>query len=559
MPEDIVKQSTTVGCAELSIFVGSEPHDAVIAEKIVSVPFDDITSLVTSRMFSPFVFANNHRKKEFFDRTNLLVLDIDKGMSLFEAEGVISEHGLKAILGTTKRHTEEQNRFRIFLPLSETIRDERTYQLTWQSAKHLFPHCDDACKDVARFYFPCKEIVGRYEGIPFNVSKPAIGVVAEKKIEWKARSEKPKGTLYLSTIQFVADPPKEGEWHRAFIKAAFDLKQNKYTFAEARAFLSKATGHLDDTDEKQLLDVYENRTVKPPYYGPTRQTQLEPTPSKKFARSQKTEKRSRVAASIDAQTARIQNSVPFMCDAFNNRFRLSSGVTFIAGPTGRGKSTASANIIAEIIDKTTKDVLVAVNEETEDQVLARVACIRLGLNFVAFHQRTMVKERFDAVIAEIEKIEDRIEVVDRNAGWNTNSLEDMVRLLQNIEADDNGFGAVVIDYLQAMSESEDETKEKFQISKDFGKFLIGYSQRSKVPLVVFAQINSKSKSPEFGERVQNDKTFVNNVTVAIEMVTNIEEKTTKFVFHKDRFGDMAGQEVICYFDKGRFCATKPVQ
>jgi hypothetical protein len=73
-----------------------------------------------------------------------------------------------------------------------------------------------------------------------------------------------KGELAKSTLAFIANGAGPGLWHAAFFKAAIDLKQNMYTQEEAVELLSKATGHLDDTDLAQLEDVYANREPRHP-------------------------------------------------------------------------------------------------------------------------------------------------------------------------------------------------------------------------------------------------------------------------------------------------------
>jgi hypothetical protein len=73
-----------------------------------------------------------------------------------------------------------------------------------------------------------------------------------------------KGELSKATLKFIASGAEPGTWHHNFYKSAIDLKQNNYEFEEAEELLSKATGHLDETDLAQLLDVYENREPKHP-------------------------------------------------------------------------------------------------------------------------------------------------------------------------------------------------------------------------------------------------------------------------------------------------------
>ena len=70
-------------------------------------------------------WLNHHMKLEYRTEANaikgfnLLVLDVDGGVSLSTAMMLLKDY--KAIYYTTKRHTEEENRFRIVLPLNYTL------------------------------------------------------------------------------------------------------------------------------------------------------------------------------------------------------------------------------------------------------------------------------------------------------------------------------------------------------------------------------------------------------------------------------------------------------
>jgi len=92
----------------------------------------------------------NRNKSNLIPGFNLVVLDIDHGIKLDIARGLLEDYTY--IMYTTKRHTEQDNRFRIVLPLSHTISlgsDE--YSKFMENVFSWLPfEADEATKDVAR-------------------------------------------------------------------------------------------------------------------------------------------------------------------------------------------------------------------------------------------------------------------------------------------------------------------------------------------------------------------------------------------------------------------------
>lgn len=81
---------------------------------------------------------------------DLIILDIDDGISLNSAKELLSEY--VAIFTTTKRHTAEKNRFRVILPMSHFLKLEpREYSKFMENVFNWLPFpCDTATKDIAR-------------------------------------------------------------------------------------------------------------------------------------------------------------------------------------------------------------------------------------------------------------------------------------------------------------------------------------------------------------------------------------------------------------------------
>ena len=113
-------------------------------------------------VWSPVVWSSGERLQKNFSAAQWCVLDFDCGeMSLGEAQNTFCD--MVHVIGTTKSHRVEKNgrccdRFRVALRFSEVIRDLRVYRYNMAKMTHNYP-CDSSCRDGARYFFPCTQIV----------------------------------------------------------------------------------------------------------------------------------------------------------------------------------------------------------------------------------------------------------------------------------------------------------------------------------------------------------------------------------------------------------------
>ena len=133
--------------------------------KTEEVDLSGLQKVVTKNIWSHILYHDNKRLEKHFQSTNMLVLDVDEGLSLSEAVKLFAEY--KHIIFTTKSHQKEKNgvvadRFRVVLFLDKTITDLEEYkQIALFYTSSVFDFCDGACKDGARFWFPSKEVVSQ--------------------------------------------------------------------------------------------------------------------------------------------------------------------------------------------------------------------------------------------------------------------------------------------------------------------------------------------------------------------------------------------------------------
>jgi len=126
-------------------------------------PFERIFNVVGQYSWSPIIFSDNYRKSANFKFSELVGLDFDDGQfTLNEAIEWIKDNDFEAVIGTTKSHQimkelKINDRFRIVIRTNETCRNLESYEYT---LKRIIKEtkADPACKDAARFFYPCKKL-----------------------------------------------------------------------------------------------------------------------------------------------------------------------------------------------------------------------------------------------------------------------------------------------------------------------------------------------------------------------------------------------------------------
>lgn len=226
--------------------------------------------LVCSEGWSPPLYKNNHRKLVNFLSASVIGFDIDEKMTLEEAKAALAP--FKHIIATTVSHQKWKgkeppcDRFRVIVFLSEPVTTAEDYKQTFLTiAANLKLPFDKQAKDAARWFVPCAEVVSENkDGWPAPTYKAAE--VTSQRPAAPPPSSQPtseRGRLSKATRDFLAQEPSvNGEgWHIRFVKAAMDFKEQGYTIGEAEQRLRAASTEfeLDETDLKQLDDVYNNR------------------------------------------------------------------------------------------------------------------------------------------------------------------------------------------------------------------------------------------------------------------------------------------------------------
>lgn len=137
----------------------------------IEVEFENIPSITATKNYSPIIFENRKRSGENFVSANILILDIDNGLTIEEATKMLT--GYRSFIVTTRSHQqivkdgkpiEARERFRIFLGLENPISDPTIYKQVIQGLINTF-HADQACKGLAQlFYCNPDQIVHKIDG-----------------------------------------------------------------------------------------------------------------------------------------------------------------------------------------------------------------------------------------------------------------------------------------------------------------------------------------------------------------------------------------------------------
>jgi replicative DNA helicase len=248
-----------------------------------------------------------------------------------------------------------------------------------------------------------------------------------------------------------------------------------------------------------------------------------------------------------------RQAIPFVSVDFDDSFRLTQGLYLVGAKSGQGKSSAAGAIIATFIENVPKRrVIMLSNEETAQVTYDRVACVMLKKNFSKYMKGRLPPSERNEVEELSYKLIDRIDVESGESKYDMSCYEDVKGVLA-YAASVKDVGLILLDYHQTVTWSRDNPEqESFQVSKRLGHHLKEYGRKATVPVIDLVQLNPKDNSPDFSQRVQNDRTLYNHAYAAVEISPDFETGITKFVIHKDRYGQQQGRVIEMAFKDGRY-------
>lgn len=233
----------------------------------------------TGLMWSPAVFTNGYRRDANYSHTpSLMVLDIDSGLSLADADARCRSLGLKFAILPTKSHQKMKNnvvcdRYRIILFLAKPIESREVFDATWQYVKQeMFPEMDKACSDEGRGYYFSTFIAS------YNFSGALLEPKATLPTPKELKSLKTANSDYVrdlskNTYKFLAVGAVPGTRDLEIFKAASDFKECGFSLDQALAKILAApivyTSDMTEKDvEDKVMEVYKRSRSGSDFYTP---------------------------------------------------------------------------------------------------------------------------------------------------------------------------------------------------------------------------------------------------------------------------------------------------
>lgn len=224
----------------------------------------------------------------------------------------------------------------------------------------------------------------------------------------------------------------------------------------------------------------------------------------------------------------------------------------ICAYTGNGKSTVAANISYPLWQEG-KKVLVIANEETSEDILFRISCLHLGINYNDYKKGRMDRATTIKVMSYFPEIVKHVKIFDVNFREGlTTHVEGVKSIMTAVK--DVDYSCVLIDYYQLIKFTvSDKSASTYDVLNNFRIWLGQYIKNSNVPVAIFAQLHSlgKRNNKDLDSRVKHCADILETATVAIEVIPDFASQTSNFIIHKDRFG-YANAQITCGYDAGKF-------
>jgi len=246
---------------------------------------------------------------------------------------------------------------------------------------------------------------------------------------------------------------------------------------------------------------------------------------------------------------------------------------FIAAPrslmlvpsmTNNGKSTLTAHI-AEALINDNKRVLVLSNEETEEDVLARVSCLRTKISFGDYKTSKCTPEQELTIVEETERLSEKklLVVISPKNEVDAYRVTTVKGVMTTLEKAKGSFDAVILDYYTNVNISEFGTTDPWHVNNRLATELNVFKDSCPYPIIVMAQcegIRSEKKVEDKGSldfdsnhpmyRWKGGKSILTYATDIIELVKDFENSCSFLFAHKVRFGHGELERLhVLHFDK----------
>jgi len=220
-------------------------------------------------------------------------------------------------------------------------------------------------------------------------------------------------------------------------------------------------------------------------------------------------------------------------------FSSPYSLILMAGRVGKGKSTTTANIIAEYISKKLK-VLVISNEEMKVDVFDRVSCILKNQSFYK-HSHGLNDNTEKEIIKECREFigkNNLLKVVGLDYRKNPDYVTSVNGVTAIVDKAVENYDVVIVDYYQKITkDTASPSKSLNDIQNEMALNLDALKNKAhRGPIIVFSQMwGETTDRKDFEQQIKGRKTIFDVCTGAYEIVPNKPDFLTAFVCRKDRW------------------------
>lgn len=260
-----------------------------------------------------------------------------------------------------------------------------------------------------------------------------------------------------------------------------------------------------------------------------------------------------------------KNAVIFLNEKISKHFIAAPGsLIVIPSMTNNGKSTLTAHI-AEAIVNQNKKVLILSNEEKEEDVRARISCLRTKVSFGDYKTNKCTMEEIEKVLDDAEFLskDAKLVVISPKNEADAYKVTTVKGVMATLEKAKGKFDTVIIDYYTNVNISEVGTQDPWTVNNALASELNVFKDSSPFPIIAMAQCESlrneknkqelddadfESQHPMY--RWKGGKSIIIYATDIIELKKDFENSRSYLYAHKVRFGhgDLLRGHVL-YFDK----------
>lgn len=260
----------------------------------------------------------------------------------------------------------------------------------------------------------------------------------------------------------------------------------------------------------------------------------------------------RIIGSLERDAKLIRQAIPFINDTLTAISPLCPGALYLIGAaSGTGKSTTVAAMAHALYSKGMNSFIIS-NEETEAKVVARIACIEVGVDFNLYIQDKVPSDIRKQVAHQISKITEFVTVADDPVV--TTTIEGIQKLLNEVE-ESGRYACIMIDFMQRINKSiVVPTAERTDVLYRFKDIITDYAQHAKTPVIMMTQLiplASDEAERNVETRIKWAKGVYEAASTVIEVIKLKGLPVSTFYMAKRRFGT-ADVSVSCKFDNGKF-------